>query len=85
MTGRSLLTLGLALELLVASTASGTAGQPRPGGRLGGADTSPAVGAEVPDFELVTLESFLAGKEEKVRLSSFRGKRDVVLVLTSYT
>jgi hypothetical protein len=85
MTVRSLSTLALALALLAASAACGAAGQRRSGGRLGGPDTSPAVGAEVPDFELVTLKSFLAGKEEKVRLSSFREKRAVVLVLTSYT
>ncbi|MHC4916061.1 MAG: hypothetical protein ACYTGB_11290 [Planctomycetota bacterium] len=66
--------------LLTASDAR--AGTRRGRGRV---DNSPAVGAEAPDFELVTVKSYLAGKPEKVKLSSFRGKREVVLVLTSYT
>lgn len=63
-------------------------------------DNSPKVGDTAPDFDLVRLDAFLAktkGKtpaqidalkweaKDRIKLSSFRGKRPVVLVLTSYT
>ena len=84
MSGRLLTPLALTLALVLLAEA-GMAAAGRGGRRGGRGDASPAVGAEAPDFELVTMKSFLAGKEEKVKLSSFRGKRDVVLVLSSYT
>lgn len=62
------------------------------------ADTSPKVGAAAPDFELSRLKDLLAEKTpaaktaaakgkkpEKVKLSSFRGKKPVVLIFGSYT
>ena len=41
------------------------------------------IGAPAPDFELVRLDS--PGSAERVRLSSFRGERPVVLFFGSYT
>jgi len=43
-------------------------------------ETGPKVGGPVPDFYLKRLES-----DERVRLSSFQGKRPVALVFGSYT
>ena len=75
----------LVLVLLIVNTDPSQA-QGRRGGRGGGrGDTSPAIGDMAPDFELVTMKSFIEGRPKKVRLSSFRGKDEVVLVLTSYT
>ncbi|MCL2641001.1 MAG: hypothetical protein FWD53_09170 [Phycisphaerales bacterium] len=68
-------------------------------GLLLGAATRPAgsgaiaVGEAAPDFELsrLTIEEGADGKavgkvgDEKVRLSSFKGKRPVVLIFSSYT
>lgn len=49
----------------------------------------PAAGELAPDFELPRLipatNGAPAGAGEKIRLSSFRQKRPVVLVLSSYT
>jgi hypothetical protein len=41
---------------------------------------APAVGAEAPDFELPRL-----GRDERVRLSSFRHDKPVALIFGSYT
>jgi len=43
-------------------------------------EMGPAVGQQPPDFNLK-----LMGSAERVRLSSFRGKRPVALVFGSYT
>jgi hypothetical protein len=85
--------------LLLAGLLSGCWGAACAGEGGGGKmppDQSPEIGALAPDFELVRLDSFLkvtaeakpgekARDPEKVKLSSFRGKRPVVLVLSSYT
>jgi hypothetical protein len=42
------------------------------------------VGQQAPDFDLVRFESAGTGRE-RVRLSSFRGKKPVVLIFSSYT
>ena len=44
------------------------------------AANAPKVGDDAPDFELKVL-----GKDEKIKLSSFKNKKPVVLVLSSYT
>ena len=41
---------------------------------------APAPGAEAPDFELPRL-----GGKDRVRLSSFRGRKPVALIFGSYT
>ncbi len=43
-------------------------------------DMGPKVGEPAPDFHLKRLES-----EERIRLSSFRGKQPVAMVFGSYT
>lgn len=43
------------------------------------------VGDVAPDFELSTADKTGADKTDKVRLSSFRGVKPVVLVFGSYT
>ena len=43
-------------------------------------EIGPKVGEQPPDFFLKSL-----GSEERVRLSSFRGKRPVALAFGSYT
>ena len=43
------------------------------------------VGDKAPDFTLKKLNSKKKKKEEKVTLSSFQGKKPVVLVFGSYT
>ena len=43
-------------------------------------EMGPAVGEQPPDFFLKRM-----GTEERVRLSSFRGKRPVALIFGSYT
>ena len=51
-------------------------------------ETALKVGQMAPDFELYTLEHALATRSkpaDKVRLSSFRGKRPVYLIFASYT
>jgi hypothetical protein len=51
-------------------------------------DTAPKAGDKSPDFELTRLEpkEGADGKEfEKVKLSGFKDKKDVVLVFASYT
>ena len=61
-------------------------------------DNSSAVGQEATDFELVRLAAFLKKTKDikaakvikweagdKVKLSSFRSKKPVVVVLASYT
>jgi len=60
-----------------------------------GAATRPAgnggivIGEAAPDFELAKLVVDEEGKgkvgDEKVRLDSFKGKRPVVLIFSSYT
>jgi hypothetical protein len=54
----------------------------RGGGMRGGMgeDRSPEVGAAAPDFELDRL-----AEKGKVKLSSFKGKKPVVLIFGSYT
>lgn len=47
-------------------------------------DHAPAAGSEAPDFDLSRLIEGEAS-EDRVKLSSFRGKRPVVLVFGSYT
>ena len=42
--------------------------------------SGPAVGQDAPDFDLKALH-----EEKTVKLSSFRGKKPVVLVFGSYT
>jgi hypothetical protein len=58
------------------------------------AKPEPKQGAAAPDFELARLESYLKSIEskaakkpavEKVKLSSFRGKKPVCLLFSSYT
>jgi len=58
------------------------------------AKPEPKQGALAPDFELARLESYLKNIEskakkkpavEKVKLSSFRGKKPVCLLFSSYT
>lgn len=44
-------------------------------------DRSPAVGDKAPDFTLEILD----GKGKKVKLSSFKGKKPVLLIFGSYT
>jgi hypothetical protein len=41
---------------------------------------APAVGVEAPDFDLPRL-----GGNERVRMSSFRGRKPVALIFGSYT
>lgn len=76
-----------AVVLVVASVTIAAAPATRP------AAPRIAVGVEAPDFELprLTIETGQDGKgagkvsDEKVRLSSFRGKQPVFIVLSSYT
>jgi len=58
------------------------------------AKPEPKQGETAPDFELARLESYLKSVEskattkpavEKVKLSSFRGKKPVCLLFSSYT
>jgi hypothetical protein len=58
------------------------------------AKPEPKQGATAPDFELARLESYLKSVEskaakkpavEKVKLSSFQGKKPVCLLFSSYT
>ena len=77
--------VGIASVLLVATACLGSAdAQGRgPKGRgfvKRGPDDAPKVGAVAPTFKLKTLD----GKGE-VDLSTFRGKRPVVLIFGSYT
>ena len=76
----------LALGVLVFLALAGDdAGARRRGQRR--QDNSPKIGDKAPDFDLLTLESLLGKSKapKKVRLSSFRGKKPVVFVLSSYT
>ena len=59
----------------------------RPGTEAAGAGPPRAVGSRAPDLTLPTLASYLPGaqKVEMKRLSAYRGKRPVVLILTGYT
>jgi len=70
----------LAIALLAASNAAH--GQQRPGRQRGDLRTPDTlrVGDAAPDFKLKTKDG---GRE--VQLSSFRGKRPVVLVFGSFT
>jgi cytochrome oxidase Cu insertion factor (SCO1/SenC/PrrC family) len=61
------------LLAMSAQPQKGAAPQPPSEGKL-------AVGDLAPDFELT-----VRGGEQKVRLSSFRGRRPVALVFGSYT
>jgi hypothetical protein len=81
----------LAIALLLISLTNAALAQPRSGGRQrpdrGGpsrramqAPDNLKIGAPAPDFKLRTAD----GKRE-VQLSSFKGKRPVVLVFGSYT
>ena len=80
-----------ALALLASAVSAATAQQraARPGRRGPG----PRIGRPAPDFELPLLETTTnkAGEtvdrvtDEKVRLSSFRGRKVVCLFLSSYT
>ena len=76
----------LAAAMLASFAASPTpAAPPLPAARGAG----PAAGGMAPDFELPRLvpaaNGAPAGAGEQIRLSSFRQKRPVVLVLSSYT
>jgi len=59
----------------------------RPGTDAAGAGSARPVGSRAPDFALPILQSYLPGAKsiELQRLSAFRGKRPVVLLLTGYT
>jgi len=80
-----------ALAVLLALSAAAAAGE-----RGGRADNSPRVGEAAPDFDLLLLKAFLDKTKDakaepkweeadRLKLSSFRGKRPVVFVLSSYT
>jgi len=84
--------LAFGAMMLVATAAAAQEGRARRGPRR---PTRPTLqpGVEAPDFELprLTFEKDEKGKtvgklsEEKVRLSSFRGKRPVCIFSSSYT
>jgi|GEM_PF-2380034 len=59
----------------------------RPGDDAATAGPARAVGSLAPDMALPTLHSYLPGAKnvELKRLSDYRGKRPVVLLLTGYT
>lgn len=78
-----------ALAAALVLTASAEPPGPRAGsGRVAQAG-GPAVGDLAPDFDLPRLvpatNGAPAGAGEKIRLSSFRAKRPVILILSSYT
>jgi len=87
-------TLALAVAALAAAPARGADGRdPRRPGPQRPADAPLPAGVAAPDFELspLTLEKDDQGNPvgrihpEKVRLSSFRGKRPVCIFSSSYT
>lgn len=95
--GRSV-ALAAALGVAVAAASAAETGTSRGRSPAGRADRRPAMvqlepGDEAPDFELPRLaleknpKGEVVGKvsDQTVRLSSFRGKRAVVLISSSYT
>ena len=59
----------------------------RPGVEAAGAGPARPCGSLVPDIALPTLQSYLSpgAPVKTVRLSSYRGKKPLVLIFTTYT
>ncbi len=80
----SIATLGGVLAVALAATATPALAQSGGGGGRG-PDRAPRAGAAAPDVELHRLTPSGEPAKETVRVSSFRGKRAVVLIFGSYT
>ncbi len=72
--------LAFGAAILILGVLTMTLSSAKPGGMRERKDNAPKVGDTAPDFRLSILDS-----EDEVTLSSFKTKKNVVLIFGSYT